>query len=63
MDGKLVKAIIAGRYEVSLYEMDDGTFSVQYSTDDIGTVNTHNISDLRMALFMFDTKVDELEGQ
>lgn len=58
----VLKAYTTKRYSVSLYETSSGKYLITYE-------NTHNepqhseiLSDYNMASYMFDLKIDKLEG-
>lgn len=62
MNAKKLKMIGTRRYEIELYEAVDGQYYIQYAVGSRATVS-ERIRDLNMALYLFDLKLSDLEGE
>lgn len=61
MRNRLVKSVINPTYSVDLYETPDGEYIVQSEVE--GGLQHYSMPmDLKSALYAFDQKVQELEG-
>lgn len=61
---KLIKALTTSRYKVELIETDNAQYIVQYEAKRYGERQySEPVNDYNTASFLFDLKVDELEGQ
>lgn len=58
---KVIKSIETRSFEISLVQLEHGGFCVMYAKDD-KTHMSEAVNDYKMAAFMFDLKLQELEG-
>lgn len=56
-----IKSIITKRFEVELFQYDDGAYCIRYKISDEDKYS-ERITDYGTASFMFDLKVADLEG-
>lgn len=61
MSSTTIKSIITNRFEVELFQYDDGAYCIRYRTNK-DDMYSERITDFGMASFMFDLKVHDLEG-
>ncbi len=61
---KTIKLVDTFRYVVELEQTEEGTYVVNYGSKVVGLVNRSEVvKDYSIASFLFDLKVEELEGQ
>lgn len=58
---KIIKSIESRTFEISLVQLEHGGFCIIYAKDD-KTHMSEAVQDYKMAAFMFDLKLQELEG-
>lgn len=60
---KLLKAINTSKFKIELVETEDNKFIVQYESNRFGErKQSEPVNDYNTASFIFDLKVEELEG-
>ena len=59
---KLIKSIRTQRFLIALYQLENGKYSLAHNAGERPTVYSHPIDDYKLADFMFETLVQELEG-
>lgn len=61
---KTIKLIDTFRYKVELARLQDDSYIINYRSKIVGLENkSETIKDYNIASFLFDLKVEELEGQ
>lgn len=60
---KLIKAVILPKYSAELYETPQGYYVLQTTTGYSYFNISFETKDLKLALLLFDQKIQELEGQ
>lgn len=64
MNDTLIKAIITNRYSVELFETPCNLYGIKYTNFSTERNEYSELTlDYKMASYLFDLKVDELEGQ
>ncbi len=59
---RLIKSLTTGKFKVELYETPEG-YQIQFDTNRGDVKQSETINDFNMAAFMFEAKIQELEGQ
>ncbi len=61
---KSIKAFSNNRFNVELIQASDDVYTIKYENFKFGEpVYSENITDFNTASFLFDLKIEELEGQ
>lgn len=61
-NGKLVKCVSTPRFFLDLFETDDGNYYIRYKPKTGEVEYSENISDLSLALYLFEKKLSFVEG-
>ncbi len=63
LHAKVIKCIGTKRFEVELFQLESGFYCIKHDNKKEGKVAfSETINDFKTASFMFDLKVQELEG-
>lgn len=62
MNNKLLKSLCTNRFLIELYETPQGTYILSHDTNDGEIVHSAPITDYKLADYMFELLIRELEG-
>lgn len=64
MNDQLIKSINTNRYNIELFQTNNDKYIIKYENNKFHGVNySELINDYKIASYLFDLKIEELEGQ